>query len=50
MPVSFAEIVKGREYSRNSLADLWGCSSYHAIARGVVTCTFGPKDIQTTVL
>jgi hypothetical protein len=37
MPVSFANIVRGREYSRNALAKVWGYSSYHAIARGVVT-------------
>lgn len=37
MPVSFATIALGSEYSRNALADIWGYSSYHAIARGVVT-------------
>jgi len=37
MPVSFSRITRGSEYSRNTLADLWGYSSYHAIARGVVT-------------
>lgn len=37
MAVSFAKITKGAEYSRNTLADIWGYSSYHAIARGVVT-------------
>jgi hypothetical protein len=45
MPVSFAKITKGREYSRNTLADLWGYSSYHAIARGVVTPQFDNKII-----
>jgi hypothetical protein len=37
MTVSFAKIRKGETYSRNALADLWGYSSFHAIARGVVT-------------
>lgn len=37
MPVSFEKISCGSEYSRNILADFWGYSSYHAIARGVVT-------------
>lgn len=37
MAVTFAKIVKGREYSRKELAATWGYSSYHAIARGVVT-------------
>ena len=37
MAVSFARITRGAEYSRNTLADIWGYSSYHAIARGVVT-------------
>ena len=37
MAVSFAKVTPGREYSRNDLAELWGYSSYHAIARGVVT-------------
>jgi hypothetical protein len=37
MPVSFARIRKGAAYSRNTLSDLWDYSSFHAIARGVVT-------------
>jgi hypothetical protein len=37
MSVSFARIAKGRPYSRNTLAAIWGYASYHAIARGVVT-------------
>ena len=37
MPVSFDNIVKGREYSRNTLAEIWGYSGYQALARGVVT-------------
>jgi hypothetical protein len=37
MLVSFAKISNGREYSRKVLAHLWGYSSYHALARGVVT-------------
>ena len=45
VPVSFAKITVGREYSRNALADLWGYSSYHAIARGVVTPRNGSQII-----
>lgn len=37
MDVTFAEIVRGREYGRKHLAQRWGYASYHAIARGVVT-------------
>lgn len=37
MPVTFSGIVKGQQYSRKQLASLWGYSSFHAIARGVVT-------------
>ena len=37
MPVSFNNIRVGAFYSRNTLADLWGYASYHAIARGIVT-------------
>lgn len=37
MAVSFENITRGAKYSRNTLADLWGYASYHAIARGVVT-------------
>jgi len=46
MRVSFAKITRGGEYSRNLLADLWGYSSYHAIARGVVT----PQNDNNIVL
>lgn len=37
MPISFTEIKKGATYSRHILAELWGYTSFHAIARGVVT-------------
>jgi hypothetical protein len=37
MPISFDKIALGGEYTRHGLAELWGYSSYHAIARGVVT-------------
>jgi len=37
MPISFSEIKKEASYTRNELAKLWGYSSFHAIARGVVT-------------
>ena len=37
MPISFAKISKAASYSRQQLAELWGYSSFHAIARGVVT-------------
>jgi hypothetical protein len=37
MPISFAKINKAATYSRQQLAELWGYSSFHAIARGVVT-------------
>ena len=37
MPISFAKITKGSSYSRQTLAELWGYTSFHAIARGVVT-------------
>ncbi|MGA3130636.1 MAG: hypothetical protein ABSD59_07530 [Terracidiphilus sp.] len=40
MLVSFSQIQVGDSYSRHQLAALWGCSSFHAIARGIVT----PKD------
>lgn len=46
MPISFAEIRVGKSYSRNDLAEFWGYSSMHAIARGVVT----PKDDNKIVL
>lgn len=37
MPVSFEKIVKNLTYSRQMLAEIWGYTSFHAIARGVVT-------------
>lgn len=37
MPISFIKIEKGCSYSRQTLAELWGYASFHAIARGVVT-------------
>lgn len=37
MPISFSKITKGSNYSRKMLAELWGYTSFHAIARGVVT-------------
>lgn len=46
MAISFVGIEKGAEYSRPTLAALWGYSSYHAIARGVVT----PRDGRFIVL
>lgn len=46
MPISFFKIRKGGIYSRNALAELWGYSSFHAIARGVVT----PKHDNKIVL
>jgi len=46
MPISFSEIRDGAEYSRQTLAKLWGYASFHAIARGVVT----PKQDNKIVL
>lgn len=46
MPVSFEEIYKDIEYSRHELAKIWGYSSFHAIARGVVT----PRNNNKIVL
>jgi len=46
MPISFAKITKGVTYSRQALAELWGYTSFHAIARGVVT----PRDDNKIVL
>jgi hypothetical protein len=46
MPISFAKITKGATYSRQVLAELWGYSNFHAIARGVVT----PRDDNKIVL
>jgi hypothetical protein len=46
MPISFSEIKNGELYSRQALAKEWGYTSFHAIARGVVT----PKDDNKIVL
>ncbi|MCU1251038.1 MAG: hypothetical protein JWQ49_4067 [Edaphobacter sp.] len=46
MSVTFSNIKVGHFYSRNTLAALWGYSSYHALARGVVT----PKTDDKIVL
>lgn len=46
MPISFDKIQKGGAYGRNTLADRWGYSSFHALARGVVT----PKEDNKIVL
>ena len=45
MPISFAEMRKGAAYSRQKLAEMWGYSSFHAIARGVVTPRYDNKLI-----
>ncbi|WP_442764183.1 DUF3427 domain-containing protein [Malikia spinosa] len=37
MKLKFNEIKVGLTYSRQKLAELWGYTSFHAIARGVVT-------------
>jgi hypothetical protein len=37
MAVEFESIQVGTEWERKELARLWGYSSFHAIARGVVT-------------
>ena len=46
MPISFSKIAKGSSYSRQTLAELWGYTSFHAIARGVVT----PRNDNKIVL
>lgn len=46
MPISFANIIKGTTYSRQTLAKLWGYSGFNAIARGVVT----PREDNKIVL
>ncbi len=46
MPVSFAHIVVGREYSRNELAELWGYNGTQGLSRGVVT----PRDDNKIIL
>jgi hypothetical protein len=45
MSVSFTKVRKDSTYSRNTLARLWGYSSFHAIARGVVTPAHDNKII-----
>jgi hypothetical protein len=37
MPVTFEELVVGKEYSRSHLAKLWGYSGIQGLSRGVVT-------------
>ncbi len=37
MSVSFGGITKGRTYTRDELALMWGYEDFHAIARGVFT-------------
>ena len=37
MLITFTEVEVGVAYSRQKLAELWGYTSFHAIARGVVT-------------
>jgi hypothetical protein len=46
MSLDFAQIRSGESYSRQTLAQLWGYSSFHALARGVVT----PRDDNKIVL
>ncbi|MBS0412770.1 MAG: hypothetical protein JSR68_00190 [Proteobacteria bacterium] len=46
MPISFTNVKKGSTYSRQTLAELWGYASFHAIARGVVT----PRDDNKIIL
>jgi hypothetical protein len=46
MPITFSNIRVGESYSRKTLASIWGYSSFHAIARGVVT----PKGGNDIVL
>jgi hypothetical protein len=46
MPISFENIKKGAAYTRKELAELWGYSSFHAIARGIVT----PRNDNKIVL
>lgn len=46
MSISFAKITKSTMYSRRTLAELWGYTSFNAIARGVVT----PRDDNKIIL
>lgn len=46
MAISFEKVTRGALYSRHTLAGLWGYTSFHAIARGVVT----PRDDNKIVL
>ncbi|MFZ4791056.1 MAG: hypothetical protein ACOYMW_09230 [Candidatus Competibacteraceae bacterium] len=45
MTISFEKINKNAFYSRQQLAELWGYSSFHAIARGVVTPRYDNKIV-----
>ena len=45
MPISLKNIKVGSTYSRNTLAELWGYKSFHAIARGIVTPQLDNKII-----
>jgi hypothetical protein len=46
MPITFCNIRVGDSYSRKKSSSMWGYSSFHAIARGVVT----PKGGNEVVL
>ncbi|MBU47805.1 MAG: hypothetical protein CL920_03835 [Deltaproteobacteria bacterium] len=46
MPVSFEELVVRELYNRNTLAELWGYASAHALYRGVIT----PKKDNKIIL
>lgn len=46
MALTFTKIKVGSAYSRQTLAELWGYTSFHAIARGVVT----PRNDDKIVL
>ena len=46
MPMTFSQIAVGKSYSRPVLSKLWGYSSFHALARGVVT----PKSDNKIIL
>lgn len=46
MSISFTKVKREATYSRQTLAELWGYASFHAIARGVVT----PRDDNKIVL
>ncbi len=46
MSIAFSKITKGATYSRQTLAEIWSYTSFHAIARGVVT----PRNDNKIVL